>query len=157
MKIALAIIGKTDNGYLNEGTEMFQKRIAKYVGFEEILVPEEKKWKKLAPQERKKEEARALLSKLDPSDAVILLDEKGKEFTSERFAEFLQKKMNAGPKRLVFVVGGPFGFDHILYSKFPSQLGLSKMTFSHQMVRLFLLEQLYRAFTILNNEPYHNS
>jgi 23S rRNA (pseudouridine1915-N3)-methyltransferase len=155
--MALAIIGKTDQGYLTEGTQVFQNRISRYTGFEEIVIPEEKKWKKLAPQERKKEEARALLEKLDASDAVILLDEKGKEFTSERFADFLQKKMNAGPKRLVFVVGGAFGFDPALYSTFPSHLSLSKMTFSHQMVRLFLLEQLYRAFTILNNEPYHNS
>ncbi len=113
--------------------------------------------KKLDAEERKRQEAKALLSKLDSSDVVVLLDEKGQQYTSEGFAEFLQKKMNAGPKRLVFVVGGAFGFDQSIYDQFPSRLALSKMTFSHQMIRLFTAEQIYRAFTILNNEPYHNS
>ncbi|MGB6035960.1 MAG: 23S rRNA (pseudouridine(1915)-N(3))-methyltransferase RlmH [Cryomorphaceae bacterium] len=157
MKIALAIIGQTDKGYLETGLQTFATRINRYVPFEEVLIPEDKKWKKLAAEERKRQEAKALLSKLDGSDMVILLDEKGKEFTSEGFANYLQKKMNAGPKRLVFVVGGAFGFDQSIYDQFPQRLALSKMTFSHQMIRLFTAEQIYRAFTILNNEPYHNS
>jgi 23S rRNA (pseudouridine1915-N3)-methyltransferase len=157
MKIALAIIGQTDKGYLDTGLQTFAARINRYVPFEEILIPEDKKWKKLAAEERKRQEAKALVSKLDASDMVILLDEKGKEFTSEGFANYLQKKMNAGPKRLVFAVGGAFGFDQSIYDQFPQRLALSKMTFSHQMIRLFTAEQIYRAFTILNNEPYHNS
>jgi len=157
MKIALAIIGQTDKGYLDTGLQTFAARINRYVPFEEILIPEDKKWKKLAAEERKRQEAKALVSKLDASDMVILLDEKGKEFTSEGFANYLQKKMNAGPKRLVFVVGGAFGFDQSIYDQFPQRLAFSKMTFSHQMIRLFAAEQIYRAFTILNNEPYHNS
>ncbi|MCZ4409357.1 23S rRNA (pseudouridine(1915)-N(3))-methyltransferase RlmH [Cryomorphaceae bacterium 1068] len=157
MKIALAIIGQTDKGYLETGFKTFTARIKRYVPFEEVLIPEEKKWKKLGAEERKRQEAKALLWKLDSSDMVILLDEKGKQYTSEGFAEYLQKKMNAGPKRLVFVIGGAFGFDQSVYDQFPSQLAFSKMTFSHQMIRLFTAEQIYRAFTILNNEPYHNS
>ncbi|HKK40735.1 MAG TPA: 23S rRNA (pseudouridine(1915)-N(3))-methyltransferase RlmH [Cryomorphaceae bacterium] len=157
MKIALAIIGQTEKGYLEAGIGTFTSRISRYVPFEEVLIPEEKKWKKLDAEERKRHEARALFSKLDSSDMVVLLDEKGQEFTSEGFANFLQKKMNAGPKRLVFVVGGAFGFDQSVYDQFSSRLALSKMTFSHQMIRLFAVEQIYRAFTILNNEPYHNS
>jgi len=157
MKIALAIIGQTDKGYLEIGLDTFTSRIGRYVPFEEVLIPEEKKWKKLDAEERKRHEAKALLSKLGSSDMVILLDEKGQQLTSEGFAVFLQKKMNASPKRLVFVVGGAFGFDQSIYDQFPLKLAFSKMTFSHQMVRLFAAEQIYRAFTILNNEPYHNS
>jgi 23S rRNA (pseudouridine1915-N3)-methyltransferase len=157
MKIALAIIGQTDKGYLEAGLNIFTARIRRYVPFEEVLISEEKKWKKLGAEERKRQEAKALLSKLDSSDMVILLDEKGQQYTSEAFAKYLQKKMNAGPKRLVFVVGGAFGFDQSIYEQFPSRLAFSKMTFSHQMIRLFTVEQIYRAFTILNNEPYHNS
>lgn len=157
MKIALAVIGQTDKVYLETGLDIFTSRIARYVPFEEILIAEEKKWKKLDAEERKRQEAKALLGKLERTDVVVLLDEKGQQYTSEDFAEFLQKKMNAGPKRLVFVVGGAFGFDPSIYSRFPTKIALSKMTFSHQMIRLFAAEQLYRAFTILNNEPYHNS
>lgn len=157
MKIALAIIGQTDKGYLETGLKTFTQRINRYLPFEEIAIAEDKKWKKLDTEERKRQEAKALLSKLDGSDKVILLDEKGVQFTSEGFARYLQKKMNAGPKRLVFVIGGAFGFDQSIYERFPERLALSKMTFSHQMIRLFAAEQIYRAFTILNNEPYHNS
>lgn len=157
MKIALAIIGQTEKGYLESGLNTFAARINRYVPFQEILILEEKKWKKLAADERKRQEAKALFSKLESTDMVILLDEKGQQFTSVGFADFLQKKMNAGPKRLVFIVGGAFGFDPSVYDRFPQWLALSKMTFSHQMIRLFAAEQIYRAFTILNNEPYHNS
>jgi 23S rRNA (pseudouridine1915-N3)-methyltransferase len=157
MKIVLAIIGQTEKGYLETGVDIFTSRIQRYTPFEELLIPEDKKWRKLDPEERKKQEAKALLMKIESSDAVVLLDEKGQQYHSEGFALFLQKKMNAGPKRLVFVVGGPFGFDTSIYKRFTSKLALSKMTFSHQMVRLFATEQIYRAFTILNNEPYHNS
>ncbi|MEM9050925.1 MAG: 23S rRNA (pseudouridine(1915)-N(3))-methyltransferase RlmH, partial [Bacteroidota bacterium] len=113
--------------------------------------------RKLGAEERKRLEAKALIQKLESSDVVILLDEKGKEYSSVEFSNFIQKKMNAGPKRLVFVVGGAFGFDQSVYQQFPQKWALSKLTFSHQMVRLFALEAIYRAFTILNNEPYHNS
>jgi len=157
MKIALAIIGQTEKGYLDEGVNLYKKRIGKYVNFQEILIPEDKKWRKLEAEQRKRSEARALLEKLENGDAVILLDENGKEFSSLEFSRFLQKQMNSGPKRIVFVVGGAFGFDFSLYQQFPQKMALSKMTFSHQMVRLFALESIYRAFTILNNEPYHNA
>ena len=156
MKIALLLIGSTGEDYLKEGVTEYAKRIKNYAGFEEILIPEEKKWRKLSPDERKRAEGEALRKKLSSGDILILLDENGREFTSVGFADYLQKKMNAGPKRLIFAVGGAFGFDEETYRIAQGKVALSQMTFSHQMVRLFALEQIYRAFTILNNEPYHN-
>jgi len=156
MKIALLVVGATHKNYLNEGISQFAARIKRYAPFEEIEVMEEKKWKKLDPEQRKLAEAEAINTRLETGDFLILLDEKGKEFTSVQFAEYLQKRMNAGPKRIVFAVGGPFGFAESAYKQSKDKVSLSKLTFSHQMVRLFALEQIYRAFTILKNEPYHN-
>lgn len=156
MKIAILAIGTTHKNYLEDGVSEFIARIRRYVPFEEIVIPEEKKWKKLSPEERKKAEAAALESSLESGDLLILLDEKGKHLTSVEFSDYLQKKMNAGPKRIVFAIGGPYGFADSAYKACHDRISLSKMTFSHQMVRLFALEQIYRAFTILKNEPYHN-
>jgi 23S rRNA (pseudouridine1915-N3)-methyltransferase len=121
------------------------------------VIPEQKAWKKLNPDARKKAEGTAILSRILPGDLCILLDEKGKMYTSEEFAARLEKAMLAGTRRLVLVIGGAFGFSDEVYQAVPERLSLSKMTFSHQMVRLFLVEQVYRGFTILRNEPYHNS
>ncbi len=156
MKLIFLYVGKTEKGYLSEGVDQFTTRVKRYTPFEEIEVSEDRKWSKLNKEDRLKAESSAILSHIEASDIVLLLDENGKEYTSENLANYLQKIMNSGPKRLVFVVGGPFGFSESMKKRFPSKLALSKMTFSHQMVRLFLAEQVYRAFAILRNEPYHN-
>ena len=155
MKIKLIFFGKTDNEYLKEGIQIFSKRLKHYIPHEvnELVI---KQSLKINPEEQKEREAQLLLKHLKPQDYLILLDEKGKEFSSTEFANWIQKKMNSGIKNLVFAVGGPLGFSDEIREKAKMQLSMSRMTFSHQMVRLFFLEQLYRAFTIIRNEPYHN-
>jgi 23S rRNA (pseudouridine1915-N3)-methyltransferase len=152
--IELWVIGATADDYIKEGIAIFDKRINRYVPFRIELINSPKKWKD--PEDLKRQEAMLIQSKLQSGDRLILLDEKGREESSRGFAQWLQKQMNAGPKRLVFVVGGAYGFSPDLVRKAQGKISLSKMTFSHQMVRLFFVEQLYRAFSILNNEPYHN-
>jgi 23S rRNA (pseudouridine1915-N3)-methyltransferase len=120
------------------------------------IIPDIKNTKNLSEKQQKEKEGEAILNKLNPTDLLILLDENGKQKTSVEFSEYLQKKMNSGLKQLVFVIGGPYGFSDAVYQKSQGKISLSKMTFSHQMVRLFMVEQLYRAFTILRNEPYHH-
>ncbi len=156
MKVTLICIGKTDDSYIQEGCVVYIKRLQHYFKTEVSIIPDLKNVHKMDVQERKKKEGHLILKQIEKSDTVILLDEKGKEFSSRAFAEDIQKKMNSGAKRVVFVIGGAFGFSEELYQRSTGKLSLSKMTFSHQMVRLFFLEQLYRANTILNNEPYHN-
>ncbi len=156
MKVTLLCIGKTDENYLNQGIDIYLKRLQHYFKTELEVIPDLKKVNKMEVNERKKKEGELILKGLQPSDQLILLDEGGKEFGSRLFADYLQKRMNMGAKRIVFVVGGAFGFSEEVYQRANGTLSLSKMTFSHQMVRLFFLEQLYRACTILNNEPYHN-
>ncbi len=156
MKVTLICIGKTDDKYIQEGCEVYIKRLQHYFKTEVSIIPDLKNVHKMDTQERKKKEGQLILKQIEKSDTVILLDEKGKEFTSRQFAQDIQKKMNSGAKRVVFVIGGAFGFSDEMYQRATGKLSLSKMTFSHQMVRLFFLEQLYRANTILNNEPYHN-
>lgn len=156
MKIILLQIGKTEAPYIKEGLAIYQKRLKKYIQFEEHTIPEAKAKKKGSPEEQKKEEANSILKFLQAGDQLILLDEKGKQFDSVAFAKFLQKKFNAAPKRLVFCIGGPYGFGEEVYQKAMGKVSLSEMTFTHQMIRLFFTEQIYRAFTILNNEPYHH-
>jgi 23S rRNA (pseudouridine1915-N3)-methyltransferase len=156
MKIILLCVGKTDHPHVADGVEIFAGRLRHYVHFEIKIIPEDKSWKKLDPAARKKAEGQAILNETSNGDRLILLDEKGEQHSSEIFAERLQKIMAAGPKRIVWIVGGANGFSEDVYASIADRISLSKMTFSHQMIRLFFTEQLYRAFTILRNEPYHN-
>jgi 23S rRNA (pseudouridine1915-N3)-methyltransferase len=156
MKILLLVIGKTDENYLTEGIHKYCKRLRHYIGFDFEEIPDLKNRKSLSESQQKKQEGILIISKLKAGDKLILLDDKGKDFSSLGFSEHLQQQMNSGIKRLVFVVGGPYGFDESVYAKAQAKLSLSKMTFSHQMIRLFFVEQVYRALTILKNEPYHH-
>ena len=156
MKITLICIGKTDEPYLLTGIEKYLKRLPFYVDFKMTVIPDIKKHKGMAVDAQKKKEAELILKNISSGDQVILLDEQGKEFTSVQFSAFLEKKMIGSIQHLVFIIGGPYGFDETVYQRADSKLSLSKMTFSHQMIRLFFLEQLYRAYTILKNEPYHH-
>jgi len=156
MKIVLLVVGKTDASYLHEAIAVYEKRLAHYIPFETEIIADIKNSKNLTEEQQKEQEGEKIKRAVLPGDYVVLLDEKGKEFASEAFADYLEKKTHTVPKRLVFIVGGPYGFSDAVYSLASERLSLSKMTFSHQMVRLFFVEQLYRAMTILNNEPYHH-
>lgn len=156
MKIKLLAIGKTDDKSLQALIATYQERLKHYVKFELAIIPDIKNVKNLSQKQQKEKEGLLLLSKLQAGDQLVLLDEKGKDFRSVEFSNFLQKKMNSGFKQLVFVIGGPYGFSEEVYQRAQGKISLSKMTFSHQMIRLFFTEQLYRAFTILKNEPYHH-
>jgi 23S rRNA (pseudouridine1915-N3)-methyltransferase len=155
MKISLWVVGKTDQKYLEEGMAIFLKRIPHYCRFEYVEIPEAKGFKN--PFEKKKLEALTIQKKLKPGDRLILLDEMGAHFSSIKFAEYLARQQQITNKKLIFLVGSAFGFDRSLYDIASDSLALSQLTFTHQMIRLFFLEQLYRAFTIINNEPYHNN
>lgn len=156
MKIKLLAIGKTDDKNLIALIAIYQKRLKHYINFELEIISDIKKAKNLTENQQKEKEGELILKQLSPTDVLILLDEKGQEFGSIQFSKFLQKRMNSGIKQLVLVIGGPYGFSNAVYEKSQSKIALSKMTFSHQMIRLFIVEQLYRAFTILKNEPYHH-
>lgn len=156
MKITLLLVGKTEEKYLRDGIEKYAKRIKHYVKLELHEIPELKNTKNLSVEQQKTKEAEMILKFTSPADHVVLLDERGEEFTSSQFSGFISKKMISGIQNLVFIVGGPYGFDHSLYQLASHKIALSRMTFSHQMVRLFFIEQLYRAFTILKGEPYHH-
>ena len=156
MKICLIYMGKTEFGYLTDGIDVFIKRLKHYIPVEVSVIPDLKKTKGLPVSERKRLEGEVILKQVKNDDVLVLLDENGDQYTSTGFAGFLQTQMNSGAKRLVFVVGGAFGFSPDVYQRARYTLSLSKMTFSHQMVRLFFVEQLYRAFTIIKGEPYHN-
>ena len=156
MNIKLIAIGKTDNKALQQLMDDYMKRLSFYVKFEVEIIPDIKNARNLSEAQQKEKEGELILSKLSPTDQLILLDENGKSFSSVGFSEELQKKMNSGIKTLVFVIGGPYGFSQEVYSKAQGKISLSAMTFSHQMVRLFFIEQVYRAFTILRGEPYHH-
>ncbi|WP_413512128.1 23S rRNA (pseudouridine(1915)-N(3))-methyltransferase RlmH [Myroides odoratus] len=156
MNIKLLAIGKTDNKELQTLMNDYIKRLSFYVKFEMEVIADIKNAKNLSEAQQKQKEGELILSKLTPTDFLVLLDEKGKDFTSVDFAEELQKRMNAGIKTLVFVIGGPYGFSEEVYKNAKGKISFSKMTFSHQMIRLFVIEQLYRGFTILRNEPYHH-
>ncbi|MCF4102777.1 23S rRNA (pseudouridine(1915)-N(3))-methyltransferase RlmH [Gillisia sp. M10.2A] len=156
MTIKLLGIGKTDDPAIQNLTEVYIKRLGFYNKFEFELIPDLKKVKNLDENQQKTKEGELLLNKLNNSDFVVLLDENGKQFSSEGFSEYIQKRLNSGLKQLVFIIGGPYGFSEAVYNRADAKVSLSKMTFSHQMVRLFFVEQLYRAFTILKNEPYHH-
>jgi 23S rRNA (pseudouridine1915-N3)-methyltransferase len=156
MNIRLLAIGKTDNKALQTLIDDYTKRLSFYVKFDLEIIPDIKNVKNLSEAQQKEKEGELILSKITPTDHLILLDENGKTFSSVGFSDFLQKKMNAGIKTLVFVIGGPYGFSETVYQKALGKVSLSEMTISHQMVRLFVIEQIYRGFTILRNEPYHH-
>lgn len=156
MNIKLLAIGKTDNKNLQALIDEYTKRLGFYIKFDLEIIADIKNVKNLSEAQQKQKEGELIQSKLSATDHLILLDENGKTFSSVAFADELQKKMNAGIKTLVFVIGGPYGFSDDIYKKANGKISLSAMTFSHQMVRLFVIEQIYRGFTILKNEPYHH-
>ena len=156
MNIRLIAIGKTDNKDLQSLINDYTKRLSFYIKFDLEIIPDLKNVKNLSENQQKEKEGELILSKITATDQLILLDENGKSYSSVQFADELQKKMNSGIKTLVFVIGGPYGFCDAVYNQCNGKISLSAMTFSHQMVRLFFIEQLYRGFTILKNEPYHH-
>ncbi len=156
MKITLLVTGKTEEKYLIEGIEKYLNRLKHYIGFNMIVIPDVKNTKNLSEAQQKVKEAEMMLKHINNPDTVILLDEKGKKYTSVLFSNYLNKQMIGSVQHLVFVIGGPYGFDETVYKRANGSMSLSDMTFSHQMVRLFFVEQLYRAFSILKGEPYHH-
>ncbi len=156
MKIVLAVVGKMAGGYLSKGIEDYTSRLKHYVPFEIQYIADAKNTKKLTQEQQKTVEGSNILSAIDNSDYVSLLDEHGKQYTSVEFAKYIEKKMSTIQRRLVFVVGGPYGFSPEVYARANEKISLSSMTFSHEMIRLIFTEQLYRAMTILRNEPYHH-
>jgi 23S rRNA (pseudouridine1915-N3)-methyltransferase len=156
MNIKLISVGKTDSEHVKIGTELYIKRIKRYINFDFVIIPDLKKSKKRSEEIQKEQEGNLILDALQPGEYLVLLDEHGKEFRSVDFAEFIQKRMNSGIKQLVFVIGGPYGFSKEVKDRSDFQLSLSKMTFSHQLVRVLFAEQLYRAFSIIKGEPYHH-
>lgn len=156
MKILFLVIGKTDATYLSDAITEYKNRLVHYIPFEMQVIPDIKNVKNLSEQQQKEKEGELIVKNLQPGDQIVLLDDKGKEFTSLQFASYIEKKTHVVPKRLVFVVGGAYGFSEAVYKAAAEKISLSKMTFSHQMIRLIFIEQLYRAMTILNNEPYHH-
>ena len=156
MKIELAVIGKTSIGYLKQGIDEYIKRLKHYVPFEIKYIDDIKNTKNISEDQQKRTEGAKILSLLDKSDFVVLLDEHGKEYTSIQYSNYLQKRMLSGAKKVVFVIGGPYGFSQEVYDRANDKISFSKMTFNHEMIRLIFTEQLYRAYTIINHEPYHH-
>jgi len=156
MKIILLVVGKTTDAWVQTAISLYESRIKHYLPFELAVIPAVKAAKNLTEEQVKEKEGQAILCWIKPGDAMVLLDEKGVSLSSERFAERLQKKMNAGVRNLVFVVGGPYGFSPAVYDAVPERLSLSALTLTHQMVRVLFIEQVYRAMTILKGEPYHH-
>lgn len=156
MKIVLLVVGKTVEKHFIEGLNDYTARIGHYVPFSLEVIPELRNTKSLSEEQQKEEEAKLILKALQPGDDLVLLDERGKEMRSMEFADWLQIRLNRGTRRLVFLIGGPYGFSPQVREKANGSISLSKMTFSHQMIRLIFTEQLYRAFTILHHQPYHH-
>ncbi|MFN3758227.1 MAG: 23S rRNA (pseudouridine(1915)-N(3))-methyltransferase RlmH [Algoriphagus aquaeductus] len=156
MQIKLLAIGKTDHASIQDLIREYSSRLGYYIRFDLEVIPDLKNTKSISETTQKEKEGELILKKIQTSDELILLDERGKTFTSMEFSEYLQKKMNAGLRQLIFVIGGPYGFSEAVYARANGKISLSKMTFSHQMIRPFFIEQIYRAFTILRNEPYHH-
>ncbi len=156
MKVVLLSVGKTDDDFYTQAIDIFKKRLSYYIPFETEFIPDLKSTKKLSEKEQKILEGENILNRIQQGDYIVLLDDKGKQYSSIEFARFMEKKSHSVPKRLVFVVGGPYGFSDEVYQRANEKLSLSKMTFTHQMVRLIFVEQLYRAMTILKGEPYHH-
>lgn len=149
-------VGATSSRYIIEGIEEYLKRLKRYIQFSVVTVPDIKNTKSMTAQMQKEAEGSAILSRINTSDMVVLLDEKGKEYTSVEFSSYMQRQMLSGRKRLVFIIGGPYGFSQDVYERSDGKISLSRMTFNHEMVRLFFIEQIYRAMTILRGEPYHH-
>lgn len=156
MKGVLIVVGKTTDKRFETIIQEYTERIRHYIPFTIEVIPELKNTKGLSQDEQKKREGEQILKSLQAGDYIVLLDEHGSERTSMDFASWMQKKMAAGPKRLVFIVGGPYGFSDAIHQKGNEEISLSRMTLSHQMIRMFFVEQIYRAMTILNGEPYHH-
>lgn len=156
MKIELLVIGKTDKDYLQKGIAVYIDRLKHYTPFELKVIPDIKNTKNLSEEQQKQREGELILKQLQPSDDLILLDENGKQYSSVQFAGNIEKKLISGTKKVVYVIGGPYGFSTDVYQRANQKMSLSPMTFSHQMVRLIFTEQLYRAFTIIKGEPYHH-
>lgn len=156
MKTVFLVVGKTVRSGFSEGIGEYCERLKHYLDFEMTVIPDLKNAKNLSTEQQKEREGELILKSLREGDSVVLLDEHGREFGSMQFADYIRKKMVAAPRRVVFVVGGPYGFSEAVYRAAQERISLSKMTFSHQMIRLIFTEQLYRAMTILNNEPYHH-
>lgn len=155
MKITLLVVGKTTDTHIELLIQEYQKRLAHYIPFNIQVIPELKNTKALTLEQQKQTEGELILRTINSSTDLVLLDEHGKEFRSIEFADYVQKRMSSG-RDVVFVVGGPYGFSQAVYERANGKISLSKMTFSHQMVRLFFVEQIYRAMTILRGEPYHH-
>lgn len=156
MKTIFIVIGKTTDQRIASLTDEYINRISHYMPFEMQVIPELRNAKSLSQEQQKEQEASLLIKSFQPNDYIVLLDEHGKERRSMDFAQWMQKRMAAGPRRLVFVVGGPYGFAQQIHKLAQEEISLSQMTFSHQMIRLLFVEQIYRAMTILNGEPYHH-
>lgn len=156
MKITLLCIGKTDDKFIQEGIDKYIKRLKHYISFNLQVIPDIKNVKNLSEAQQKEKEGEYFLKNIQSGDFVILLDERGKEYRSVEFSSFLEKKMVASVQHMVFLIGGPYGFSEEIRARANSLISLSKMTFSHQMVRMFFVEQIYRGFTIMKNEPYHH-
>ncbi len=156
MRINLIVIGKTDTDYLKKGIEVYTRRLGHYITFDIRVIPALKSTKNLSTGQQKQKEGDLILNSIENTDTLILLDENGKQFSSINFSTFLEKQMITGTRNLVFVIGGPYGFSSDVYKKSSMKISLSAMTFSHQMVRLIFVEQLYRAMTIIKGEPYHH-
>lgn len=156
MNVSLLTVGKTDVKWVKEGLDLYKSRLKHYVPFEVTEIPELKKVANLTKQQIKEKEGEFILKNIGPNDTLLLLDEHGREFRSMEFADYLERQMASGSRNLVFVVGGAYGFSDKVYERSQGRISLSKMTFSHQMVRTIFAEQLYRAFTILKGEPYHH-
>jgi len=154
--MVLLTVGRTDVQWVKEGLDLYASRLVHYVPFTVSEIPELKKVSALTRQQIKEKEGELILKQLSPSDTLILLDEHGREFRSLEFADYIQKQLSSGARNLVFAIGGAYGFSEAVYSRAQGKISLSKMTFSHQMVRTVFAEQLYRAFTILKGEPYHH-
>lgn len=155
MKTELILVGKTVNKHFNAGINDYVERIGHYMPFSITTIPELKNTKNLSESQQKERESELILKQIQSTDTVVLLDEHGKEFRSIEFADWIQKKQNTA-RRLIFVIGGPYGFSNDVYERANEKISLSKMTFSHQMVRLIFTEQIYRACTIIKGEPYHH-
>ena len=156
MKIQIIVSGKTNQHFVQQGLDEFCSRLTHYYPFELEVIPELKNAKHLPVEQQKEKEGELILRSFQAGDCIVLLDEHGKEFTSVKFAEYIEKKTHTSSKRLVFVIGGAYGFSPAVYQAAHDKIALSKMTFPHQLVRLIFIEQLYRAMTILHNEPYHH-
>lgn len=156
VKILLLTIGNTDKKYMREGIDDYVKRLSFYLPFEMKVIPDIKNRSSLSTELQKEKEGQLILSKVSSGDYLVLLDEHGTEFSSVEFSKWIEKKMIAGTRQLTFVIGGPYGFSNAVYQRSDVKISMSKLTFSHQMARMIFVEQVYRAMTIIKNEPYHH-